>query len=436
MKQLTLCLCAFSIAFSYAGIIPESLEVVDGEGFLLRLDPIVEMSFETCQLTRNRKGYSFQPGVNHSYVAAGGETIMSFEYNDNRECGVRVLNVNPSSRGQWTLTGTNKEMDLVATGTATITVNNNNGYNEQSGKLWNRRKVDDEPLNRQQGPIAQILEKPSGNKVFHCASSIEVRSCSIEHLASGQIFHIEQGLQDPEYSAYKTDFARGICQFEITAPSNENQWGIWEMRLNGNREKCVFQFYEGRALESLKERQKTTIQIKTMEDSYRVPCVKKAPYPLTECFLITDNGVDFNTDYDNLKKGYCEFNVNPGNWTCGFNGPKPDDDPLTQKFSVWRYNREMIDEAVTLNEDNTTSLEVHHIYQEPLKTCMFLSPSRKLYVLPSDNFKSAGHSFFGGKMYNGDCGIKLSEQNYEEGVWQCIVRKKENDRQLTLDMLV
>lgn len=96
----------------------------------------------------------------------------------------------------------------------------------------------------------------------------------------------------------------------------------------------------------------------------------------------------------------------------------------------------MIDEAVSLNEDNTTALEAHHIYQEPLKTCIFLSPSRKLYVLPSDNFKSAGHSFFGGKMSNGDCGIKLSENNYEEGTWECIVRTKENDRELTLKMLV
>ena len=85
------------------------------------------------------------------------------------------------------------------------------------------------------------------------------------------------------------------------------------------------------------------------------------------CYLANGNDLIFSPDPYALAIGNCEFEVTPGNWTCGFNGPTPEDEDIQQRFEVVQYDKELIDEAVTVDGNGVTTLECHWIERRPIK---------------------------------------------------------------------
>ena len=110
------------------------------------------------------------------------------------------------------------------------------------------------------------------------------------------------------------------------------------------------------------------------------------------------NGTDliFSSDPYSLAIGNCGFEVTPGNWTCGFNGPTPEDEDIQQRFEVVHYDKELIDEAVTVDGNGVTTLECHWIKRRPIKWCAFMSPSGRVFRPPSASFQSKEYSFYKG----------------------------------------
>lgn len=86
-----------------ARIVPESLEVESGGGFYLRLEPIVSMTFDTCELIRGNQHIDVK-NVSKLYLETG-EMLSSFEPEDAELCGIRVLAAGEQSKGPWTLLG-------------------------------------------------------------------------------------------------------------------------------------------------------------------------------------------------------------------------------------------------------------------------------------------------------------------------------------------
>ena len=60
-----------------------------------------------------------------------------------------------------------------------------------------------------------------------------LEKCTAEHVQTKRMFYIQEGLLDSGFSAYKSDFSRGVCQFEIPRGGEEdsNLAGSWFMTL-------------------------------------------------------------------------------------------------------------------------------------------------------------------------------------------------------------
>lgn len=190
-------------------------------------------------------------------------------------------------------------------------------------------------------------------------------------------------------------------------------------------------------MDRIKSRTSSKILARTTGDTVKIICAKYVPYPIRACFLVTDSDILFSNDLDLLQKGFCKFTVAPGNWTCGFSGPKEEDGDFLQRFEVIKYDSEIIDERVHVVENGTTTIECHLIYKDPIKMCIFLSPSGDYFRPTTDKFASEKFSYFdGGSLSTGDCGITFKEGvEVESGEWKCVIVKK-NDKTLSTEIYV
>lgn len=94
-------------------------------------------------------------------------------------------------------------------------------------------------------------------------------------------------------------------------------------------------------------------------------------------FLEKQSAVKFSKNEDNqFETGYCAFEVDPGNWTCYFNGPINEDDFIAQKFIVRKHKTEVIDEK-RRDWDGSKTLECNFraIFRGAIHFCAFLSPA-------------------------------------------------------------
>lgn len=392
-------------------IVPETLEIPHGEGFLLRLENAMNLDYQQCQLIRNHQLHSFDFGQNETYQMDTGEAILPFEPNDIKECGVRVMNVSSHSQGHWTLIGGGgQQMDA---GTSKITVKGEN----------NRpTKVDQEDLPKES--YLNIIKRSTGNRIMELyVGPKRLESCEVHHIVTGKKFKIFPGL----LNAYKSDFERGLCQFELTAPIPEELYGIWHMNTecNNHYKRCpwsVFSIIHDLKVETFLQQQKELVSIPTLSYAVTLPCASNAPYVIIECFLLTKSGLRIFDNYQEKVKGNCYFTVRePGNWTCGFNGPYNDSEHVFRNFEVKHYEGELIGSKVEFLANETFTLEVHHIFKEPLKSCIISSPTT-MYAIPTYDFVTDKFLFYGGQMSDGDCGIMLPMSAHEQGKWQIYVR--------------
>lgn len=217
----------------------------------------------------------------------------------------------------------------------------------------------------------------------------------------------------------------------------DDEIGMWRMTIsaqgtiednlltyNLNRT-CQFHVANELAKDKLIQRTNTTVIVKTIENKTKINCAMNAYYPLTFCYLSGESVMVRFNDKDILN-GKCTFEVAPGNWTCGFNGPNEDEDEdFVQHFEVKKYNTEVMDEAVIRHANGTTTIECHVFDRQPIKRCMVVSASGKAYRPTSDNFKSDSYSFYsGGSMGTGDCGVEFKQGvEIETGLWECVIGK-------------
>lgn len=408
---------SFLLTVILGRIIPETLEISHGEGFLLRLENTMSLDYDQCQLIRNHRLHSFDFGQNETYHMNTGETILPFEPNDIKECGVRVMNVSSLSQGQWTLIGgKGQQMDA---GTSKITV-----------KRDNNRQPNVEHEESPKDPYQDIINRSTGNRVMELyVGQNRLQSCEVHHIVTGEKHAISPGL----LNAYKSDFERGLCQFELTAPIPEELYGIWHMNTACHNhydvcKRAIFSLLHDLELEKFLQEQKEVVSIPTLSYDETIPCASNAPYQINECYLLTGNGLRIYDNEEEKYKGNCYFKVRPGNWTCGFNGPYHNSEHVFRNFEVIRYDGKLIGSKVEFLGNETFTLEVHHIFKEPLKSCIISSPTT-MYAIPSHQFVT--DRFYGGEMSNGDCGIMLPMTAHEKGKWQIYVRTKNDE---TLDV--
>lgn len=178
-----------SVVLTSAKIIPEEIHVPEGDGFLLRVHPTLSGPIQTCQLTRNNRVYSFPVDRNDSLTTDDGEDLLPFLDQENGECGVRVFNVSAKSSGHWTLTWT-KEDGSVRVEMAQVSVKSKDRSSNQK-------------------PFTNVFETPSGNPVFQCSIARTIQSCRIQHLPTGKKIEFGEGMQNDNYSAYRTNLKQG-----------------------------------------------------------------------------------------------------------------------------------------------------------------------------------------------------------------------------------
>lgn len=480
--KFVLSLFIFVSAICRVENVRENVAIEDGEGFLL-FSSNIEAEF--CQLSRASKGYSFVAGRNKTHVLPSGEIVEPVVSDNPFECGFRVFGVKmDESEGQWSLTSTNiRGLSFSSTTTVSVLPSQSDKLCRESSNTWQCRKTDldsdakeevdcdveldnfkcrffshgkiTETSVEHREEIAQRLKTPTitgaGSVIFECDirkeaevpnRRLQIKRCYMEHLTSGRKFSIQEGLSDSRYSTYKTHFFWNRCEFAIHQPVTDDEVGIWKitMQIKDLNKKghefdftktCKFQV-AGRpeaSLQNLMDRTSSVITVKTIKNRERIQCADNVFYPITLCYLTDDFGLyrylRTSTDHEAMEEGNCGFDVSPGTWTCGFNGPTEDDLIIKQKFRVIKYNSEVIDEAVKRLSDGSTALECHLIGKRRIKSCAFQSPSGRFYRLPADNFTSAEYSYYdedGGTLMNGDCGIKFPENvEVERGSWLCAI---------------
>lgn len=463
-------------------VLPESIYVYPGEGFLIRLDLPGDVQLQNCQLTRNTKLFLLSPGHSDNHTLPTGEIVKPFDYNNTRECGVRVLNVNAESRGTWKLTAID-EKGLEKSGSMTVNISPNittcpkssygcmivdwttknktpcSSYdyiNSTSGyhcEFVNIGTMSQMVIDHPKDSHDNIRETRTGSSILECKFPHEVMdNCVIQHLATGRTYSIQAGLQHTRYSAYKTNQKAGLCQFEIPQAPNDDEIGFWRLTMEGRGPQeynyrtggydrktkiktCTYQVKGNSTLakERIVQRTKSAVVIKTTNDTVEINCAKNVYYPIHLCYLVDGQQMILSTDGGS--DGNCVFRVMPGTWACGFNGPSEDGEDFEQIFEVIKYDRDIIDEALSVDEKGVTTLQCHLIDKSPIRFCMLVSPSGRVYRPPKDTFKSAEFSFYGGgQMVTGDCGIEIGVGlHVEVGIWQCIIVKPNNEK-LTVEI--
>lgn len=141
-------------------------------------------------------------------------------------------------------------------------------------------------------------------------------------------------------------------------------------------------------------------------------------------FRFSDNAAD-------LMNGHCRFNITVdqdkeykkddyylNEFTCVFNREKPDDADFVQPVDVRLHSNRVINGNV---EEKT--IECHHIHEQPIDSCIFVSPTNKLYSVPSDKYKGEDFKYHGpaNGFSRGACGAEFNS-DLENGQWTCILK--------------
>lgn len=67
--------------------------------------------------------------------------------------------------------------------------------------------------------------------VLRCKSKSPLKGCYITNSQLGTTYQIANGLMGDRYSSFRTNVARGLCQFEIPKPLLAGELGFWRMEV-------------------------------------------------------------------------------------------------------------------------------------------------------------------------------------------------------------
>lgn len=452
-------------AAPYTYISLERLTIREGEGFLLQVRHGINES--GCKLKHNDKEYDISHG--QSMFTSGGELVVPMSIDG--ACAARIFNVKKSSQGQWELRNnrsrfrsvtvivlssvshqcpntpsddcelinlvTNEKRDCGAD------VSDWEKYRCQyklEGQLAYKEEIFPKS-NKQRLEITQFneVQEPRGfsNFLLECKSKDNnpIKSCVAEHGKTGRVYNIQDGLQHNTYSAFRTYLRGGICQFEIPKSTADSDVGRWTLRVTDwddsvKEQLCHFLILpSSTAAKDKRQLSTATRPVKNLLLGSTINCAEFSLHPIDRCYIRSPS---FEIKSNNKD---CEFTVDEiGHWICGHNAETKDHPDILQEIQV--YDNAAIHGKV---DEIKSTLQCQHIYKEPLKTCLFVSPTKKPFSVPSEKFESREFYFYGDDsrhLTTGDCGIRFHDPNLlEDGTWECNIETEKGEL-LSVDIIV
>lgn len=453
---------------------PLKVTVEEGEGFNLRIAHYTMYeNFIRCEVRRLDESVDLSKDDEEFFKLKTGETLFRLFHTTN-ECGVRVYKANKASAGEWrlaiymengTFTVERTEVSVVQKPEPKCPEKSphfcylasvNSKEKKWSCNFRDRNMTDmchfaspgamefksvdlgrrDDRLDHYKGKIFKVEH----SHILSCevpvrssseSGTFKAHQCRITHLPTGRVLNIEDGLQHQRYSAFKTDLKKNICQLEIPNPIGDDA-GTWQMVVKNSEHSlhyCEFQLHDIERLKrDLEEKSSNTEVINMLQNdtTVTIPCAKDLPYAIYRCYFQTNTDIIFSPAQADLDKGTCSmqlYNHELGSTvTCGFNGFHKNDPDFVRKFSIEKHQNEL-----EIQQIHSNVLQCRQVFNEPLKNCLFESPSKGIYSLPTDTFATNSFSFFnedGQKLKKGYCAIALSNgSKLEEGIWRCIASK-------------
>lgn len=294
--------------------------------------------------------------------------------------------------------------------------------------------------------------------VLSCKSSF-FNWCAAVHDKTNEVVSIQSNIIGDRYSSAKTDLNTGLCQLEIPTPILANETGIWKIYGQTNqyssvdsRTGCIFHLdsFPEVEINSLRSRVLVPQTVHSIQQQFSIQC-EEAPYKLSYCYLrFPDNQIQYAEPSMFVLTsglGICRFDFVPiqdGRFTCGFNAPDENGPDIVQDINVHYHpvlDIEATPKEVFVSKNETFSLLCRVVTDDPIQSCMFISPTGVIYNLPKTIFKSSSYSYFGRGLHNGDCGIEFTAPDAEEnlpefGNWTCDVFLKINNANLKAKILV
>lgn len=296
-----------------AHIYPGSRIVVqEGQGFQVKLatDPGFG-PVKYCTFLFNSQPYFLHPTNENevAYVSIHGETVQRFTMSD---CGAQVSNVSLNSAGTWHLgatssTGVDASAEfsleiapLTRSDIESTTISGRPGtvveikcapqdtddhrfcemWVEGEGEAVKREECTwttmfPELLQRREvrcltfakGSMEAVTKKwtvvgeysdttsdylnGDSSVVLRCKrKSSPLLGCYIRNRQTGHIHRIANGLKGHRYSSFRSNLARGLCQFEIPKPIRVDELGQWLLRMyygdsGGSVDECLFTVTDG-----------------------------------------------------------------------------------------------------------------------------------------------------------------------------------------------
>lgn len=461
-------------AVEVTDVYPKMVEVEEDQGFLVSYPSEHNKSWTDCVVAVEGTTTPEKYGMNFDNIDTKFGLFTPFSPGNN--CGIRVHNVTQKSNGEWIFKATNanavrqvrmivnvipKKTDHKCAASATNHCERWNLANNLRMSCndplpmtgWEKREcrithkgamrtmvvAEESAASKEEtstGGYTSVQEVDE-MKILECSAPKAdgpVTMCVIRNEGTGEVFNIQPGLQDTRYSARMTDFTKNRCQFEIPTELTAEEEGKWTMEMTlKSKETHQCQYYLGmtKFVESRKIKAESDIPIDTMEKNVTVECVNYAPYPIRRCYLQSEFMplFQFSADHEEMAHGNCRFNVDldkqidekkDKNWifNCGFNGPNTDDPDFIQPFRVRYFENKVIDGKV---DTAGNTLECHFIYRTAIKSCVFVSPTKKIISVPSDSYKAEDFDYHGAGFSKGACGLKLKKENLESGQWTCFI---------------
>ena len=388
---------------------------------------------DCCRVFRKGSIYGFSNG-SKKVVTADGEILERFE--SEKKCVIGIRGARMSSVGQWVLQNEKKGICH----RFNVTVNPRSRYRgcptkaSDTCKLINLATKEERPCGSDCADwdqykcvyavtgslpfMEELLPKKDNpgnpvqpndwqevkesevynNYILRCTADESLRSCTANHMKSNMTYNVRDGLQHWIYSAFKTEFSAGICEFEIPKENaEEKDAGKWVLTVeteDGKQKQChliVSAKREKRESDSAPEKQ----ILRKAKGSKVVPL--DGDELIQSCFLrYPNNSIDYFKP--------CEFVVNDlGEHILGYTSLSQGE--VQQKIEV---SSGAVDGTFDGN-----SLECSHIEGKRLSTCLFISPTMQLYSVPVVTLDKPSVC------------KKSFDSPIEQGTWQCVIQDDE-----------
>lgn len=426
------------------------LTVREGVGLFLTVASQEHSSGQCCEVLRNNQKYKLLES-NKQIITANGE-ILEVRPIAN-QCGLGIFETNAGSAGVWMLTnhnGTTRRYNVTVL-PATLDLHcpetdtegcellnletNERRFCGADVKDWPKYKCvykaagslefQEEVLPRLAHSAAHTQnlrevkssETYNGNYILECVTNAKISRCTAEHYRTKRSYNINDGMQHRTYSAFKTRFEKGVCQFEIPKFGEDlkdedvGKWTLSIRDVEGHTVECPFILSSSKSRDVRHTKKRSVNKIK----GSTIDCGEEAYYPVSRCYMrAPDNRII-------RQKDSCLFKLDAvGRWTCGYNAVTAESPDEQREIHV--HETGAIDPQVNSND---RTMQCNHIYRSPLKTCIFISPSNRPFSVPlvEEEFKA------------GLCKITFaSRDEMISGRWKCVIQVKDSDTAFSVDI--